>query len=603
MHKTNKAGGMLTKLRNLFYLVEFPVRAKISLSVVGAFFVSLLEILGVLGTYPLLLLASGQSLDNPILEKFSSFAGTNDRQLLIIYTAVGVIGAFIAKALFTISFRWWQIGFINSMEKSARVSLLRYYLDAPYQDHKRRDLSQIHTRLATSVSQAYSQAILGTTSLLTSLLTIAMMVVVTFIISPQVALIAFTIFAGFGYLIPFLLRRRLTQISKNLIEADYVSWYASMPALEAFREMRLFDVSQRFVRRYESGADMRAQANRQQGVIGELPKNIMEIVFIMSIAGLATFMFATRDQAEAVAIMGVFSVAAVRVLPAINSAIASLNIVRVGTHGVDVLNKEVSYFKKMQRYSEFPMSGDSFSGDIQIDNVTFKYEENGPAVLDKVSIQIPEFKTVAFVGSSGSGKSTLVDIVLGMLVPSQGSLLCGGKPVMEDLKGWQSQLAVVPQSVYVLPGSLKVNVAFGLDPDEINDAQVIRALELAQLGDLVDSLPNGIEEDLGQDGSRLSGGQRQRLGIARALYRNPSLLVLDEATSALDNKTEHKITKTIESLAGEMTIIMVAHRLSTIKKADIIYYMKDGRVVNQGSFSELTKTNSEFKELVELGKL
>lgn len=594
---------MLNNIRTLFYLVQFPVKTKLALSVVGAFVVSVLEILGVLATYPLLLLASGQALDSGILGVIVSMLGTQDRQQLILYVALAVVGAFILKALVTIGFRWWQIGFINDMEKSARTTLLSSYLDAPYQDHKKQELSKIHTTLASAVGQAYSQTIFGGLSFLTSLLTILMMVLVTFSISPIIALFAFVIFAGVGFLVPMLLRRRLGNISHQFLEADRISWFASMPALEAFREMRLFSVADRFVDKYAEGASLRAQANRQQGVIGELPKNIMEIVFVVSIAGLATFLFATKSQAEAFATMGVFTVAAVRVMPAVNSTIASLNSMRVGASGVISLNHEIAYFKQMERYSELPSPGRNYEGDIEVQDVSFSYSSDEGPVLDGVSVSIPARHTVAFVGSSGSGKSTLVDIVLGMLKPTSGLVTCGELSIHEDLKAWQSQLGVVPQSVYVLPGSLKLNVAFGLHESEIDEQLVHQALQYAELGDLLATLPQGIDEDLGQDGSRLSGGQRQRLGIARALYRNPSLLVLDEATSALDNKTEHKITQTIEHLSGEMTILVVAHRLSTIRKADIIYYMKEGKVIGRGNFEELSRMIPDFKELVDLGKL
>lgn len=594
---------MLSNIRNLFYLVDFPVKTKLALSVVGAFIVSLLEIFGVAATYPLILLVSGQSIENGPLATLAQVLGTTDRQRLIALTGIIVVSAFIGKSLFTIGFRWWQSGFVNKMELSARVNLLGLYLDSPYPDYKKRELSKIHTNLVTSMAQAYRMSIFGGLSLLTNLMTITLMLVIVFILSPQVALIAVPIFGAVGYAIPALSKRRLEKISHEMTKADQISWFSSMPALSAFREMRLFSVGNQFVEKYKRGVEMSAKAQRQQGLVNELPKNIMEIVFIVSIASLAVFMFSTRDQAEAIATMGVFSVAAVRLMPAINSAMASLNVVRSGTAGVLLLNREIEYFKGISRYSALPSSNTVFTGDVDVQGVSFQYDPAAEPVLKNISISIPANKTVAFVGSSGSGKSTLVDIILGMLPPTQGSVTCGGIPISADLKAWQQQLGVVPQSVYVLPGNLKENVAFGLPETDIDDAQVISALAHAELNELVDSLPNGITEDLGQDGGRLSGGQRQRLGIARALYRTPKLLVLDEATSALDNKTEHKITQTIEGLAGEMTIVMVAHRLSTIKKADIIYYMKNGEVVNQGSFEELSELNPEFKELVELGKL
>lgn len=594
---------MFSSIRNLSYLIDFPVKAKMVVTVLGAFALSLLEMLGVLATYPLMLAASGQSTETGVLGIISTIAGTSERQELIIVLAGAVILAFVGKTAFTLGFRWWQTGFIQKIEKTARVNLLSLYLDTSYQDHKQRDLSKLHTNLATAVTQAYNQSISSLLNLITGLMTVLLMLGVVFFMSPFVALFAIILFATVGYCIPWFLKKRLSKISLQITEADYVSWFSSMPALSAFREMRLFGVARNFSDSYALGAQMRAKANREQAVINELPKNIIDIIFIISIALLAIYLFSTKNQAEAMATMGIFTVAAVRTMPALNATISSLNSMRAGSAGVAIINREISYFRDTLRYSSIESPGIIFEGDITVENVSFKYSPDERSVLDNVSLTIPAHKTVAFVGSSGSGKSTLVDIILGMLNPTEGCITCGGRPITADIKSWHAQLGVVPQSVYVLPGSLAENVAFGLDKDSINEELVLQALENAELGELVSSLPQGINEDLGQDGGRLSGGQRQRLGIARALYRNPKLLVLDEATSALDNKTEHKITQTVERLSGEMTIIMVAHRLSTIKKANIIFYMKDGKIVNQGSFDELSRINPEFKELVELGKL
>lgn len=594
---------MFSSIRNLSYLIDFPVKAKMVVTVLGAFALSLLEMLGVLATYPLMLAASGQSAETGVLGTISTIVGTSDRQELIIVLAGAVILAFMVKTAFTLGFRWWQTGFIQRLEKTARVKLLSLYLDTSYQDHKQRDLSKLHTNLATAVTQAYNQSISSLLNLITGLMTVLLMLGVVLFMSPFVALFAIILFATVGYCIPWFLKKRLSKISIQMTEADYASWFSSMPALSAFREMRLFGVARNFSDSYALGAQMRAKANREQAVINELPKNIIDIVFIVSIALLAIYLFSTKNQAEAMATMGIFTVAAVRTMPALNSTISSLNSMRAGSAGVAIINREISYFRDAPRYSSIESPGIIFEGDITVENVSFKYSPDERSVLDNVSLTIPAHKTVAFVGSSGSGKSTLVDIILGMLNPTEGSITCGGRAITTDIKSWHAQLGVVPQSVYVLPGSLAENVAFGLDKDSINEELVLQALENAELGELVSSLPQGINEDLGQDGGRLSGGQRQRLGIARALYRNPKLLVLDEATSALDNKTEHKITQTVERLSGEMTIIMVAHRLSTIKKANIIFYMKDGEIVNQGSFDELSRINPEFKELVELGKL
>lgn len=594
---------MLNSFRTLFFLVDYPVKSRIILSVLGAFVVSLLELTGVLATYPLLLLASGQGLDNPLIQVLINLTGLQERQQLISLVACLVVAAFVLKGLVTIAFRWWQAGFMVKVERSARVKLLSLYLDSPYQVHRQRDLSTLHTNLATAIPQSFGQAFFGSLSLLTNLLTVTFIFVIVFWVSPLAALVALLLFAGTGYLVPALLKRRLVAISHQYTESDYINWYSSMPALTAFREMRLFGVAKYFTDEYDRGVSIRAKGQREQTILTELPRYIIEIVFVLGLALLATFLFSTQDQAQALATMGVFSVAAVRLIPAINAAMASMNVIRAGSAGMTLINREIESLRQLSFYSDLPSGGKSPQGDIVIDRVTYAYQADQEPVLKQMSLTIPEKSTVAFVGPSGSGKSTLVDLILGLLEPDQGQILCGGSPLKEDLKAWQRAAGVVPQQVYVLPGSLAHNVAFGLPEEQIDRDQVLRALEAAELGDLLASLPQGLDQELGQDGARLSGGQRQRLGIARALYRKPSLLVLDEATSALDNKTEHKITQTIEQLKGDMTIIMVAHRLSTIKGADLIFYLADGRLKAQGSFEELVASEPDFRELVELGKL
>lgn len=593
----------MKKIKNLFFLIESPVKGKILISVVGAFFISILEIVGVFATYPLLLLASGQDMNNFYLLKLQETLGTSDRKDLIIYTSLIVVSAFILKSLFTISFRWWQLGFINSLEKIARTHMLKYYLDNTYADHKKREIPQYQTNLVTAVTQAYGQGISGALNLLTNILTVISMAAITVIISPGVSFFAIIIFTVAGSIIPRILKRNLIRVSQMYTRSDREMYNSSIPALQAFKEMRLFGVADSFVEKYDQGSSLRAAAARKMSVVSELPKYMMEIIFILGIAAMASYMFTVKNQSEAIATMGVFIVAAGRIMPAINASISSVNAMRIGASGIDILNKEITYFQQMPRFSSNKSKNIDFFGDIHLENISFKYSADEDYVLEDINLVIPQNKTVAFVGSSGSGKSTLVDIIIGMLDPTTGTVTCNGNNINTDLKSWQKHIGVVPQNVFVLPGSLAENVAFGLNESEIDENRISQAIQSAELDDIVSTFKNGIKENLGQDGGRLSGGQKQRLGIARALYRMPRILVLDEATSALDNKTEYKITKTIENLSGNMTILMVAHRLSTIKKADIIFFMRKGKIIGSGSFDTLVDTVPEFKELVELGRL
>jgi ABC-type multidrug transport system fused ATPase/permease subunit len=242
-------------------------------------------------------------------------------------------------------------------------------------------------------------------------------------------------------------------------------------------------------------------------------------------------------------------------------------------------------------------------GDIRLSGVEFSYPDAAAPVVSGIDLVIREHRTTAFVGSSGAGKSTIIDLVLGLLAPTRGAITCGGVPILDDPARWYAGLGVVPQDAFLLNDTVQANIAFGLPEDEIDPVRVRRALSLARLDDVVAELPDGVHTVIGERGSRLSGGQRQRLGLARALYREPRVLVLDEATSALDNDTEAQIAASLASLHGEMTIIIVAHRLSTVRDADTLVFLSGGRVRGEGSFAQVRAVVPEFARMVELGEL
>nr|WP_255443777.1 ATP-binding cassette domain-containing protein [Tessaracoccus sp. MC1679] len=241
--------------------------------------------------------------------------------------------------------------------------------------------------------------------------------------------------------------------------------------------------------------------------------------------------------------------------------------------------------------------------DIVFDDVTFTFPDASEPVLDRVSGVIPKGHTVALVGASGAGKTTFVDLLLALFTPDHGSMTVDGVSIHDHPTAWWAQLGMVAQSVFAMPKSIRENVAFGFPEDQVDDDRVRRALHLAQLDDFLASMPDGIDSLLGQQGLRLSGGQQQRIGIARALYRQPQVLILDEATSALDNETESRITQTLKDLHGKVTIVVVAHRLSTVKHADQILFFSEGRIAARGTMEELVQINEEFANLVRLGQL
>ena len=241
--------------------------------------------------------------------------------------------------------------------------------------------------------------------------------------------------------------------------------------------------------------------------------------------------------------------------------------------------------------------------ELSIEGVSFRYPGTEHDVLDDIDARIPAGSSVALVGSSGAGKSTLADVLMGLHGPTAGRVAVDDVDITTDIISWQRSIGMVPQDVYILDASLRANVAFGDAPDAVDESRLSAALTRAQLDDLIRDLPDGIDTIVGERGGRLSGGQRQRIGIARALYLEPSVLVMDEATSALDSETERRITDTIESLHGQMTVIVIAHRLSTVRKCDLLLYLEQGRIACAGTFESVAAESPGFARLVRLGSL
>jgi ATP-binding cassette subfamily C protein len=244
----------------------------------------------------------------------------------------------------------------------------------------------------------------------------------------------------------------------------------------------------------------------------------------------------------------------------------------------------------------------SFNSKLAIRDLSYNYPASQQAALTGISLVIDKGQSVAFAGTSGAGKTTLANMVLGLLTPTRGNIFADDQSIFDDLSAWQSIIGYVPQSIYLLDASVRNNIAFGLKEDETNEKMIRDAVKTAKLESFIAGLPNGLETVIGENGVRLSGGQRQRLGIARALYHEPEILVLDEATSSLDPETEKEVSNAIEAMSGKKTMIIIAHRLSTIQKCDRIYYLKNGTIAGSGTFLELIETNGDFRRMAESGK-
>lgn len=572
------------------------------LGTVGAsLLLAALDTIGVAAMVPLTQLLTGDT-ESWLVARISEALGTTELSTLIPAVAVLITIVFIVKSIGAIAFRWWLLGRTTRISALSSAELARRYALAPYADHRSRRISELYRNINDATVQSAS-VLLGVVSLVSDVVVLAAIVAVLAWTSLAVTVFAVVLFGVLVFGVQILLRRRQYRIGEELAAAGLEAWQFLLPGLDGFREARLTSSANAFIDGFRTARMRYARAARVMGILSDAPRYLLEIGFVVAILGISVILFTTGTPAEALTVLGVFAAASLRALPGLNRVAANLATIRTGRAGLDIISNAIDELDAGGMHDERPQSSQPFSGDIALRHLSFRYPDSEEFVLREISLDVRENRTTAFVGSSGAGKSTLLDIVLGLLQPTEGDVVVGGRSIAADLAGWYSELGVVPQDVFLLNDTLTSNIAFGIRRDEVDPVRVREVIRMAQLDGLITELPDGLDTVVGERGVRLSGGQRQRIGLARALYRHPRVLVLDEATSALDNLTEHEIAKTLRVLQGTLTIVIVAHRLSTVRHADTLVFLKDGQVEAEGSFEEVRAASPDFARLVELGEL
>lgn len=595
---------MRAKLRLIF---SKSARLKLVIGLIGSVIVALAETGSVLLVGPLLAILAGSPTDEGMLGTVAGFLGTSDPEALIGILLAGVVVGFVLKDMFSIAFRWWILGFINREQARTATRILNYYLHAPYSLHLGRGTADLLRTMGTSVGQLYSLGVIAALNAITDSITIVALLVSMLIVMPLPTLMAFVYFGLAMFIFAKVIRPRAEAAGRTKMEAATHGYRAALHALGGVKEIKIRSAQPHFVNVYETVELKHAQALRMVGFLAEVPKYLLEALFILGLGGLIMFLLNTGGGIAAVTSIGLVGAAGFRLLPSLSRLMASISNLRVGAPALDEVCSELEQAERYESAETIAAAHDGtldFTTHLEAKGLGFRYEDASTDVLNDINLRIPAGSTLALVGSSGAGKSTLVDIILGLHRPTAGTLTIDGRDLEDDLvKAWQHHVAMVPQEVFLLDTSLRENIAFDAASSDIDEDLLAEVIERAQLQDLVNSLDGGLDSSVGDRGSRLSGGQRQRVGIARALYRRPSLLVLDEATSALDNETEHKIIETINGLKGEVTVVIVAHRLSTVREADALAYMKNGRIAGYGTFEQVRASNADFARQVELGLL
>lgn len=554
---------------------------------------ALLPFLGVLTTPELIL-------KQPFIADLAFSLGiTSASQLVLPLTVMFVFAAIIACAT-RIFLLWVSTRFINACGADLSIEAYRRTLYQPYQVHLARNSSEVISGLVNKVGGAVNVLSLLLTLVSSAVLLVAIMLTLI-AIDPFIALLAAFILGISYVIVAWISRRQLHRNSECIAIKQTQVIKALQEGLGGIRDV-LLDGTQAVYCDIYRQADLplrRAQGNN--AFIGQSPRYLMEAVGMVLIA---TLTYALSLQAGGIAsalpVLGALALGAQRLLPALQLIYSAWAGIVGGqaslADAINLLRQPLPV--ELLQPATAPLI---LNKEIRFEAVRFRYASDGPWILDNLNLNIPKGARVGFVGSTGSGKSTTLDLLMGLLTPIEGELIVDDQPIKgARTRAWQQTIAHVPQTIYLADATLAENIAFGVPPDSIIMEKVHKAARQAQIADFIESTPEGYQAYVGERGIRLSGGQRQRIGIARALYKEASILIFDEATSALDNATEQSVMSAINCLDRNLTILIIAHRLTTVMRCDIIVELERGHVVAQGTYNELMQLSPSFRSMATL---
>lgn len=525
---------------------------------------------------------------NEFAQSFISFAEIEEpRQLLPIFSIVFMLAALTAGVM-RIALLWGQTRLAHAVGADLSYEIYKNTLYQPYSVHLKLNSSQVISAIATKTDQVVMQTILPVMYIVSSTCMLSIILVALILVHPVMAISAMTGFASIYAVFIYLTKRRLQGNSKKISHNSNVTIKALQEGLGGIRDV-LIDGTQKTYCEYFRVADVkRRRAISSNQFMSQSPRYGVESLGMVLIASLALFLSSGEESLIGILpLMGALAVGTQRMLPMLQQAYNSLSLMRgsqrILQDSLALLEQQVPKYTERKNTSSI-----SFLKTIRFNTVGFRYDKDAPWIFRNLSLTILKGSRVGFIGTTGSGKSTLLDIVMTLLQPSEGTLEIDDAEVnVSNNQGWLSHIAHIPQSIYLADTTIAENIAFGIPQDMINYQRVISAAKEAQIDDAIQSWDQKYDTVVGERGIRLSGGQRQRIGIARALYKDADVLIFDEATSALDNETEKVVMDTIDDIHKDTTILMVAHRLSTLKNCDLIVELENGKIKRQGKPSEI----------------
>jgi ATP-binding cassette, subfamily B, bacterial PglK len=537
-----------------------------------------------LGVPALAFMTRGNSAPSPRLAAWLEWLGNPSSNKLILLVLLLLLGVYAVKSAFLLFVAYWQSRFVTATQASTSRRLFAIYLAQPWTFHLQRHSAELMRTINESHEFSHICGVFLMT--VSEALVLSGLVGLLLWFEPTGAIVVAGMLGAAAWLFNTLARPRSRRwASAQRHHAKMIIKHVQQ-GLGGAKDVKIRGCEQEFLDQFRHHSDGQARMSALQSLVHQVPRLWFELLAVAALLLLtAVMVWQGTPSQRLLPMLGLFATVAFRMLPSVNHMTSAIHRLRTADSMLIDLQKELSLAHATTPIR--PTMPLAFRDAIVLDNVRFRYPGSSENVLDSVSIRIPHGESVGFIGGSGAGKSTLVDVILGLLPPAAGQVTIDGTDIHENLRGWQDTIGYVSQTIYLCDDSIRRNIAFGVPEKNIDDDAVRRALKAAQLDEFVDSLPAGADTFVGERGVRLSGGQRQRIGIARALYHDPEVLVLDEATSALDVDTEKGVMASVNALHGIKTLIIVAHRLTTVADCDTLYRLEKGRVVQSGSFAEV----------------
>lgn len=551
------------------------------------------DVLGIASIMPFMSLASDPNFieSNQYAQEIYNFFEFKNKKRFIFFSGLSVIALIVISSLIKLMTIYAMYNFTFKREYSISLRLLKGYLNQPYDWFLNQHSAELSKSVLADVREVIARSILTSILVISNIFLAILIISLLIIVDPLTAISAFLLFGLIYLILYFSVKNILDNIGIDRLAANTERFKVSNETFSLIKEIKVLGKENFYLSIFDKSAKKFVEKEILMQSISSLPKYFIEMVVFAAMISIILINLADDlVLSTIIPIVALYAFAVYRLIPALQVIFSNISLFKSSASVLDFVSEK---YEQLDIFTDFKdiSSRLKFQKEITFDNMSFYYPKTKKEALSKINLKIPANNIVGIIGATGSGKTTVLNLLLGLFEPSEGNLLVDETKIYQaNVRDWQSCIGYVPQHISLIDESISANIALGEGPEDLNMDSVISAAKVANIHEFINSeLENGYKTKIGEKGVRLSGGQRQRLGIARALYNNPDVLVLDEATSSLDGETEEAVMDAVNNLGRKLTIIIVAHRLSTLAKADIVYKLKNGQIHSQGSYEEMCR--------------